>query len=350
MNVNRSILSVPLALVLCAWCRAASGQITTGAVVELLATDNPSGPDAWANLGSAGSQFDADTGNPPPPPIDPPALGSDPDLTAYYDLNDASWGNGPNTTPSFSMESFTVEAWVRRNETPVGIENHLFGLRVGLENQRTTLVLQKNDGVGSADRIWVQWELFDAGTGKRLFFGPGRTPPHHDVQLPLPLDEWFHLVLVYDDAASSASIYSNGMNVVSTGSLGQNFSAGPWVNNSLGLANHLESMSRSFHGHINTFRVYDVALSAGQVAAHFAEGPVKGVPTVPAVPITHAALTDIPAITFTSQVGRTYFLQSTTNAPDWEESGSRIDGTGGILRLHDPAGFSTQKTYRVVEF
>ena len=171
------------------------------------------------------------------------------------------------------------------------------------------------------------------------------------MHLPVPLDEWFHLGLVYDNEAHTASVYSNGVNVVSLSGLSQNFGSDPFSNNTLGLQNPPESLSRSFRGDINSFRVYDIALSEEQIAANFAMGPAKGVLVVHTALITDVSVgTDIRAISFNTTEGEHYFLQSAINPPDWMDTGASVIGTGGVQQMYDPAGFSTEKTYRVLEF
>ncbi len=53
---------------------------------------------------------------------------------------------------------------------------------------------------------------------------------------------------------------------------------------------------------------------------------------------------------FQSVFGERYELQSTTetNPPNWTAAGLTLEGTGGQLTAVDPAGVSTQKTYRVL--
>jgi hypothetical protein len=345
-KVFRGALAILLAS---AWWGAASGQVTTGALIECLATFNPAAPSQWANLGSSGGAFDHDVTG------DPPALDSDPDLTAYYDMNGASWGNGPGTTPTAAAESMTVDIWMRQTSYPTAGENHLYMLRGGVPEQRNGIFLRHNNEDGDADHKWVSMELrvLDDEIGNRCFIGPNVNSDRniYDLDLPVPLNEWFHLAVVVDDA-TSCIIYSNGVAATPAISITQDFDlAKTFDQNSVGLQNHLEQLSRSLRGHINTFRVYDRALSPAEIAANHAAGPAKAVPLAPVADATGiSVIPELGSVTFTTQVDRTYFLQSTTNPPNWSDTGARIDGTGGTVQLYDPDGFSTQKTYRVVEF
>ncbi len=347
MKVRKTIHACA-ALAMFVWCGSAAAQITPGAVIECLATDNPSHPDSWTNLGTGGSVWLPDTSG-------TPELGQDEDLIAYYDSNNASWGEGGGTCPEITAKSFSVDIWIRPTSFPTGGENHLFMMRTtsGGE-QRAGFWLRHHDDTGLPEAVnkkWVTFELNDSA-GHRSFFGANSNSGLNveRIDLPAPLNEWFHVAMAYDDEAKACAVYSNGVKLVTVTGLPQNMTASkPYRNNTLGMLNPPEAISRSFRGHINSIRVYNMVLSDLQVAANFAEGPAKGVLVVPAVPIIQVNVTDIGAVRFSSQEDKTYFLQWTTNAPDWVETGSSIEGTGGDLNLYDPDGFSMQKTYRVIE-
>ncbi len=59
------------------------------------------------------------------------------------------------------------------------------------------------------------------------------------------------------------------------------------------------------------------------------------------------------AFMFTSTSGTVYSLQSSTNAmdaiPTWVNAGLEVAGNGSDQLLFDPAGFDSNKTYRIIE-
>ena len=63
-----------------------------------------------------------------------------------------------------------------------------------------------------------------------------------------------------------------------------------------------------------------------------------------------AFVPDVLELTFSTDTGRTYRLEYATemNPATWIPTGLVIDGTGGPVRAHDPAGSALHKIYRIV--
>ena len=68
------------------------------------------------------------------------------------------------------------------------------------------------------------------------------------------------------------------------------------------------------------------------------------------VVISTVEVENVMGLEFASVDGTLYELQSATNLPSgtFESTGGLVQGTGGVVTMFDPTGFSTQKTYRVL--
>ena len=73
-----------------------------------------------------------------------------------------------------------------------------------------------------------------------------------------------------------------------------------------------------------------------------------GEPTPPVM--TDMAIGVVEAISFQTEAGTNYVLESSSNRVDWASTGLKIQGDGTTMLITDPAGaLSPQKSYRVVE-
>jgi hypothetical protein len=101
--------------------------------------------------------------------------------------------------------------------------------------------------------------------------------------------------------------------------------------------------------------IYDHELSVSEVSTRFNGGsptratqdPVRNTPF--SEEVSSLTVTSDSTIEFQSEAGETYQLQSniSTNTPEWIAVGDNVIGTGGIMQLLDPEGFSPSKMYRV---
>lgn len=81
------------------------------------------------------------------------------------------------------------------------------------------------------------------------------------------------------------------------------------------------------------------------------EGNFNGLQLQDAEPVTIATATvaNVAGLTFSSESDATYRLQYTSDllATNWITAPTILRGTGGSMTAFDPAGFSTQKVYRI---
>jgi hypothetical protein len=71
----------------------------------------------------------------------------------------------------------------------------------------------------------------------------------------------------------------------------------------------------------------------------------------PPTVFSQSAVNDVSALEFQSEAGVSYRLEFHTNQPPdvvWVPAGTVLSGNGGLMRMFDPTGYSTQKTYRIM--
>ena len=159
---------------------------------------------------------------------------------------------------------------------------------------------------------------------------------------------WHHLVATYDNGAPGTNyfLYLDGALVHGIESSADPIDADgtPFT---IGRDFTTVSNTLSFAGMIDELAVYDTALSAAAVSNLYAAGPA----TIDDVVIDVVTTGDTMGLTFTSQTGTTYRLDATpdlVNSNDWSSTGAFAEGTGVGMVLYDPAGFDTNRLYRVV--
>lgn len=104
---------------------------------------------------------------------------------------------------------------------------------------------------------------------------------------------------------------------------------------------------------------HGIPADAGAITVSFqsggesTDGNFNGFQLVEAQPvgISTATVSTVAGLAFTSTADSTYRLQYTTNllGDAWVTAPIVLIGTGGSMTAFDPAGFSTQKSYRIVE-
>ncbi len=156
------------------------------------------------------------------------------------------WVAGLNTTTNM-----TLELWVNPNEVP---KFAYVASSAQIVSPRTGWYLAQDDGstfaVGSV-------YLF------RTFINSGTTPGV-SVYAPVnPAGTWLHLVITYDEATSTAKMYTNGVLAMSA--------TGPHVPNASGptTIGCRSTLNFFWPGKAAEVAIYTNALSAGQISTHY---------------------------------------------------------------------------------
>ncbi len=148
--------------------------------------------------------------------------------------------------------SFTISAWIYANET--GNDQRIF-----VDDQNNS------NGFGLS--------LGDGGNGQLRFFSRSVNPVIVDTQnAVISAKTWYHVAAVHDISAKTRQIYVNGTAATLSGGVTAPTYTGEWdvdtdaasiggENNNAGEA----SANFRFNGNIDEVRVYDGALSAGQI-------------------------------------------------------------------------------------
>jgi len=249
--------------------------------------------------------------------------------------------------PQFNLNGsnpgdFSFEVWMRKRGNRIGPAATILGMKSANANERFFIHLWDSDGAESLMDIGMRSEA--SGTQVYLIDQYG-LPNRGDT------DAFDHFVFTWDNSASTMDLYHDGVVGVSTMSFpGVTFSAltvfdGTTLFNSF--ANNASGNVR-FNGDIARVRIHDEILSLDNIVDSFLLGP-NGV----AGPIHTDDITidDVAVLQYTSQVGRLYNLEFTTDLVSssvWQRAGANIVGDGGVQFLYDPAGSDTNKAYRVV--
>jgi len=283
MKKNR-VMQILTGMAFLAWSGVASATVVGGSLVNLQAGSNAGDVAAgvWSNNGSLGGEFNPDAS------YDAPPLFTGGDGIPYYahkssDGAGGSWGDEAGTTVDIPLGgSWTIENWIRATEHPTGGENQLFMLRGGQGGFRAGVFLRHNNedalGTGaSAEHKHVQLELrnTDDSAGNRVFIGPNiNSGLNGGASAPVvPLDQWFHLAVTWDNDAKTVEIWGDGQKETSVSGLnGLDYTTAVMDENTVGIQNYLEGGGRAFRGHYNTFRVYGSALSDAEIQQNFGAG------------------------------------------------------------------------------
>jgi len=246
------MVCVCAALAVAALGSSAMAAAKSGALIEVRANDNAGHPNQWTNLGTTGGALVPYNGV--------PTAGEDADGTKWYSTaNRTSWGGASG--PTAQAKDYTAEFYVRRTGAPGGDEHHLGGVRISDHSQLVSWHFAS--AAEGADLIWLNRGP-SGGTTKVEMKGPG-----------LPLNEWVHLAFTWANDAKTMKWYVDGAEVTTGLSIvSGNVNTVNWDPNkvldltSLGPEYYLEP-SRAFRGDWNTFRFYNVALTAAEVRGNY---------------------------------------------------------------------------------
>ena len=223
-----------------------------GAVLYLDAADNPGGDDAWTNLGTAGGELSGE-GNPPVEDegtIEIPALGIRMPGAKFYTFAESGQGyGGPGNTVELFIDDWTIEFLLRRNGAMLGEEHQLAGF------QNTPA-----EGAQSI-RLW----LMNGDVREKLEFSihsNGAKAGTESTGIILAEGVWFWVTLVHENK-DSLTVYLNGEEI--SDQPGWEFDKGVPIDMILIGANSYGERARTFNGSIALVRIYDKALTEGQV-------------------------------------------------------------------------------------
>ena len=114
-------------------CTIVFANVVSDPVLYLDASDNPSHPDAWTNLGAEGGELPAADKAPEleEGTIEIPALGINQENMKYYTTKDSlqTFGGPPAKNPPLFFEDWTLEFLCRRNGDFFVEEHHFAGFQ-----------------------------------------------------------------------------------------------------------------------------------------------------------------------------------------------------------------------------
>jgi hypothetical protein len=232
-----------------------------------------------ANSSAAGATLDGSTatfgnpqtspstqpqiGQPGPRPTDMvnglPLIGFEADNVGILQTNNTgAQGTVPDNALLDITGALTLEAWVKKNATQVSSGNNegIIGKFLGTGNQRSYALAVTN----TTHTLQFIVNTTGASTGNVVYTPAGYTLPAGG--------DWVHIVGVFEPN-TSMTVYVNGAVVgtpLTTGVPAAVFSgsADLWIGRQFSTATNV-----SFEGLIDEVAIYNTALSAEQVAAHY---------------------------------------------------------------------------------
>ena len=248
--MKKVVLTLTSLFFLAGACSVSLADAVPGALLYLDASDNPSHPKAWKNLGEAGGELLAadqapklEEGN-----IRIQALGINQQNVMYYTARKSkeTFGGPVTRNPKLFVEDWTLEFLCKRNGGLYVEEHHFAGFQNSPREGRQGLRLWL---LGNGQNLDMSIHAKGSKTGQAL-------------KIVLEEDKWTWITIVGTDKKSIIA-YQDGKEVA----------RGPGVDfdNRLPLndisigANSFDERRRTFNGSFSIVRVYDKALSPTQV-------------------------------------------------------------------------------------
>ena len=206
--------------------------------------------------------------------------------------------------PAGSNAAFSVEAWVNAPATPIQNTSGSAIVAKGASGSEQFCI----DASGPQNHF--RFFLRNASGSSSTIFSGGSIVPDGN---------WHHLVGVCDESSGGMLFYVDGANQGTIGALGGTGLRNTSVPVSVGAQSVNGDYTYQFVGKIDEVAIYNYALSAGEVAAHFNAAPI--VPYFTAVPVA----------TTNAYVGETVTLSATAagSAPltnQWYANSSILNG------------------------
>jgi hypothetical protein len=256
---------------------------------------------------------------------------SDPDKAAGFGGVNTYVGvvNSPAINFSGSSATFTLEAWVN------GPATQLDGAGIIAKGRGTT---------GAGGVPGEQYTLDVSGGFYRFHVDPATGTAGEVIALVGPDGTWQHLVAVYDQSAGTMAIYVNGENVGS----GTTPDAGPLSSAlPLGIGSRRGGVGSEydlyFDGSIDEVAIYNTALTAEQVLAHFNSQYAPNTP--PLIQKQPASVTNY--------VSRSVILKVVAGGSpplsyQWKKGPSDVPGATGATLTLSPLASINAGSYTVV--
>ena len=161
--------------------------------------------------------------------------------------NDGYIGINPGASSGVDLTSFTISAWVKWDT-----ESNSYGTAIRLNT--------------SGDDIWMYvGRSTGFNFGVRFYLGNTQLD---DTDL-LPLNEWVHVVVRYDESTTSMKIYVDS---VEKESLTANKNPSLWNTTSTNQIGANGSSGEKMQGRLSQINIFDYALSTGSISALYNNG------------------------------------------------------------------------------
>lgn len=252
-KMKKIVLTLTILIFLASAYTVALADAVPGALLYLDASDNPSHPKAWKNLGEAGGELLAADQAPKleEEDIRIPALGINQQNVVYYTARKSkeTFGGPVARNPQLFVEDWTLEFLCKRNGGLFVEEHHFAGFQNSPREGKQGLRLWLLKGDGSLD---VSIHAKGVKTQQAL-------------KVRLEQDVWTWVTIVATDKKSIVA-YQDGKEVAKGG--GVDFDNRLPLNDiSIG-ANSYAERHRTFNGSFSIIRVYDKALTPDQVLSN----------------------------------------------------------------------------------
>jgi len=217
------------------------------------------------------------------------------DQALSFDGNDDHVNVG---TWDISGTGLTICAWIRLDGSFSGGDSR---------------ILSKATGINEQDHYWML-SLTTAGPDNRLRFrlkSGGSTATLVANSGHLSPSTWYHAAATYDGAAMN--LYLNGTNSGSMARSGQ-LDTSPAIGIMIGA--NPPTIYAPFHGIIDDVRVYNTALSAGDILTIMSENPAGPAPEVSGFTLNSQGF---PTLHMDGEIGHYFILQSAVDllTPSW---------------------------------
>ncbi|MCW1884232.1 hypothetical protein OKA04_05780 [Luteolibacter flavescens] len=186
------------------------------------------------------------------------ALASDTNVAAGYTAIDTGSIDGGVPTvipflPALNTQTFSVEAWLKPDVTGAGNAQSPLANRKADGGRTGWIVYQRAPEVGWNLRMYT-----GTGTGASIDFNGG----------PYTVGQWQHFVATFN--GNTATIYINGVFAGSdTLASGEVYMPNSLATNPLGIGGVANGSENPFIGGIDEVALYDFALTAPEVQAHY---------------------------------------------------------------------------------
>jgi hypothetical protein len=282
------------------------------------------------------------------------------------------WTGFPGPTgnePQLAVADFSIEIWMRRLGGLIGSEGQIFSLSgapgtsdVAFAIQGFSLFVQADNsdfnddpdmldiivGTGPPNFVDLDNDGIDDNTGTEYWRANVKRNDLFTVPVTTDFEQY---VLTWNNSSKDLNIYRNAALETTQNFAPSNVTYDSSVimdNTSIFKTGAENTDGRRFNGDISLIRIYDEVIDQTTIDANFALGAGT---VVPGPKITEVGFVDDTVLVFTSLNGQNYALESTIDETTgvWVKAPYTIEGTGGDITLYDPDGYSTNKTYRLLE-